>query len=98
MKKQSEIVNIKMVLLFASLRRVGKAMRMTKQPSMAMGSSSNLVTCEKLNDGQVAIIRLNCPEKLNALTEPIGDALISTVQDLVPDSNLRVAILTGSGI
>ena len=48
-------------------------------------------------DGEIAVITLNNPSKLNALTEPMGEALIDTVKKLSSDSKIRAAILTGAG-
>merc|ERR1719369_1928915 len=65
--------------------------------SSASSASSPLVTTALEMEGQVAVITLNNPSKLNALTEPMGDALISSVEELKDLKDLRVAILTGSG-
>ena len=58
---------------------------------------SSLVKLHHEREGQVAVITLNNPSKMNALTEPMGDALISTVNKLKGDTNVRAAILTGAG-
>ena len=44
---------------------------------------------------QVAIITLNNPSKLNALTEPMGEALIKQVEEVKTKPNVRAAIITG---
>ena len=46
---------------------------------------------------QVAVITLNNPSKMNALTEPMGDALTDVVTTLKNDTNVRAAVLTGAG-
>jgi len=58
---------------------------------------SGLVKLHHERDGQIAVITLNNPSRLNALTEPMGEALIDTVAQLSSDSGLRAAILTGAG-
>ena len=44
---------------------------------------------------QVAVITLNNPSKLNALTEDMGNELTATVGELQGKKELRAAILTG---
>lgn len=44
-----------------------------------------------------AIIRLNRPEKFNALTSEMFEALDAHLRDLESDDELRVLIITGSG-
>ena len=44
---------------------------------------------------QVAVITLNNPSKLNALTEDMGNELTATVGQLQGKKELRAAILTG---
>jgi len=59
--------------------------------------SSDLVKLDIENDKKVAVITLNNPSKMNALTEPMGDALMSVVEKLKSENNIRAAILTGAG-
>jgi len=59
--------------------------------------SSDLVKLDMENDNKVAVITLNNPSKMNALTEPMGDALTSVVENLKSNENIRAAILTGAG-
>lgn len=48
-------------------------------------------------DGPVAIVTLNRPDALNALSRALRAQIVSTFADLAKDSSVRVAILTGSG-
>jgi len=48
-------------------------------------------------DGSVAIATLNDPERLNAMTEAMGQALASVVDTLATDDSVRVVVLTGAG-
>jgi len=59
--------------------------------------SSDLVKLDIENDKKVAVLTLNNPSKMNALTEPMGDALMSVVEKLKSENNIRAAILTGAG-
>ena len=59
-------------------------------------NQSSLVTYETLSNGHVGCITLNNPDKMNALTEDMGDAL-HTVIDNVSDE-VRAIIITGSGL
>jgi enoyl-CoA hydratase/carnithine racemase len=45
----------------------------------------------------IAYITLNCPEKMNAVTQEIHEGLIYAWDDVKRDDNVRVAILTGAG-
>ena len=48
-------------------------------------------------DGHVAIIELNRPEKLNAMTPEMADLLIAAVEQCNTDAQVRAVILTGAG-
>ena len=60
-------------------------------------NKSDLVTTSFTDDGEIAIITLNNPGKLNALTEPMGDQLTENVNNLRDNNKIRAAILTGAG-
>jgi enoyl-CoA hydratase len=55
----------------------------------------NLVLCSRKND--VAIIRLNRAEKLNAFSNAMFDELNAVLDELLRHQDLRVLILTGAG-
>ena len=48
-------------------------------------------------DGATAIITLNRPEKLNAVTEEMSIALVEIAEWANDDDRVRVVILTGAG-
>jgi len=48
-------------------------------------------------NGPVATITLNRPERLNALSEPMEDALHATLDEAVADEAVRAIVLTGAG-
>jgi enoyl-CoA hydratase len=56
---------------------------------------SSLITTERRDS--VEIIRLNRPEKLNALSREMTSVLSDTITKLASHAGLRVIILTGSG-
>lgn len=56
-----------------------------------------LVTCELVQEKKIAIVSLNDPEKLNALSVPIGEELNKTIGLLKQEPDLRAVILTGKG-
>ena len=45
----------------------------------------------------VVVVTLNQPQKKNALTAPMGDALVDLVSDLSSREDLRCVVLTGAG-
>ena len=51
---------------------------------------------ERIEDG-VATLTFNRPERLNALSTPIMDALIGGLPRLADDSAVKVVVLTGTG-
>ena len=58
--------------------------------------SDDLVLLDKRDDG-IAILTLNRPEKLNALSTPLQNQLESCLDTLAANSEVRVLILTGAG-
>jgi enoyl-CoA hydratase/carnithine racemase len=48
-------------------------------------------------DGAVGIITINRPEKLNAMTPEMADALVNAVGDFNADDAIRCVIITGAG-
>lgn len=57
--------------------------------------SQEPLVCEKAEG--VGVLRLNRPEVLNALNEPLLRALISAVEDARRDASVRAVLLTGTG-
>lgn len=54
-----------------------------------------VVTCEK--DGPVAIVRLNRPEKRNAVNRAVHIALTETLEALEADDEVLAIVITGAG-
>jgi enoyl-CoA hydratase/carnithine racemase len=48
-------------------------------------------------DGHVAIVTLNRPERLNAITGPMLDAFSKALIELDDDADVRVVVITGAG-
>ena len=48
-------------------------------------------------DGPIALLTFDDPARLNAMTEPMGQALRAAVDSLRGDEALRAAVLTGAG-
>ena len=49
------------------------------------------------NDGNVRIITLNRPEKLNAITLEMATELNTAVQDAANDDSVKCVVITGKG-
>jgi enoyl-CoA hydratase/carnithine racemase len=49
------------------------------------------------SDGGVRIVTLNDPEKLNAMTDPLHDALVDVWVHIMRDNDARAVVLTGAG-
>lgn len=56
---------------------------------------SDLVTIEK--QGNIALLTLNRPEKLNALNYATNDRILQLLDEIESDPMLRVVIITGAG-
>jgi enoyl-CoA hydratase/carnithine racemase len=48
-------------------------------------------------DGHVALVTLNRPERLNAITGPMLDAFSKALVELDDDAEVRVVVITGAG-
>ena len=48
-------------------------------------------------DGMVAVLTLNRPEKLNALSNELLDALMNTLDRIELDRAVRTVVITGAG-
>ena len=91
-----------MTLLSSGASRLGRSClsRLSSSGSCEQSSRrscSSLVKLHHESDGRVAVITLNNPSKMNALTEPMGDALTGVVTRLQSDPGVRCAVLTGAG-
>lgn len=58
---------------------------------------SSQVTCDFRQDGQIALLTLNAPAKLNALSEEMGDELMDHVETLKENPSIRCCVITGAG-
>ena len=72
-------------------------MRRTLQSFSAPSRNSSQVTCDVTREGQVALLTLNAPSKLNALSEEMGDELTDHVTKLKESADLRCCVITGAG-
>jgi len=62
---------------------------------MTVASDTELIVVE--TEGQVATVRLNRPEKLNAVTQEMSDALVRIVRAINDDPAIRAVVYTGTG-
>ena len=56
---------------------------------------NNVLICERV--GATALLRLNRPERLNALSPELHEALQSAVRDAAEDASVRAVVITGEG-
>jgi enoyl-CoA hydratase len=57
--------------------------------------SENVITVEK--DGELAVVTLNRPEAMNALSTGLRQAIGQSFQELEADPDIRAVVLTGAG-
>src|SRR5919198_90790 len=62
--------------------------------SMARSVAMPLVLVER--DGPIAVVLLNRPEQLNALSDELMDELVTKLRDLDADEAIRCIVLGGS--
>src|SRR5581483_654390 len=55
-----------------------------------------LVLVERDPDARIATVLLNRPDRLNALSEPLMDELVSTLRDLDDEPDVRCVVVGGS--
>merc|ERR1719228_478212 len=79
------------------LRTLSTRSSLYNSPSRNSSGSGGQVLCELTRDGQVAVLTLNSPTKLNALSEEMGDELTDHVMKLKENATLRCCVLTGAG-
>lgn len=59
--------------------------------------NSSQILCDFVKNDQIAVIKLNCPSKLNALSESMGDELSNQVEKLLSNKEVRCCVITGAG-
>lgn len=59
-------------------------------------ASGGLFTLETINDGQIHVLRINNPEKRNALSGQLIQEMNDTIDVIQNDENMRAVILTSS--
>lgn len=74
-------------------QRVPETRDVTAAPDSAAPAAELLVE----RDGPVAILTLNRPDRLNALTRELGSALDAALRALEVDPEIRAIVLTGAG-
>jgi enoyl-CoA hydratase/carnithine racemase len=62
---------------------------------MTLASATDLIAVEVY--GHVATVRLNRPEKLNAVTQAMSDELVRLVAAINDDPDVRAVVYTGTG-
>lgn len=62
----------------------------------AFSSAQDLVLVEK-KPSAVAVLTLNRPKALNALSDPLMQELVERLQELDKDDSIRAAVITGTG-
>merc|ERR1719330_1943443 len=72
------------------------AMTRGPRPIRAFSTSDELVLLEK-KPSAVAVLTLNRPKALNALSDGLMSALVGKLQELDADDSVRAAVVTGTG-
>jgi len=55
------------------------------------------VILERVEDGRIAVVRLNRPQARNALNLKLAEEFVATVEELEKDPHVRAVIVTGNG-
>ncbi len=70
---------------------------MSHDPSESSSESHDILVNRHEQDPSVAIVTLNRPERLNALTPDMGPAYANLLQELDADASVRAIVVTGAG-
>ena len=62
-----------------------------------MSSDSAPSVIEINRDGEIAILRLNRPDRLNAFTAQMGQEIIDAFDEFDSDDAVRAVVITGNG-
>lgn len=65
------------------------------EPGSATAEPGSLIQIER--DGDIAILRLNRPDRLNAFTVPLGHEMIAAFDSFDADDSVRAVVITGNG-
>lgn len=82
--------------MFASLRPAAVARTTYRSYVRAMSTQAEpLVLASRSESGKVAILQLNRPKALNALSSPLFDTLNAEMEKADADPEVRAIVLTG---
>jgi len=71
--------------------------RVPREPGVADAAIGTAPVLVETREGSVLTLRLNRPERLNALDPELGQALAASVERAASDPSVRAVILTGAG-
>ena len=63
--------------------------------TLSAGQENSVVVVKR--EGNVAIVTMNRPERLNAINKDLAHGLHDAFEQIATDSNVRVVVLTGAG-
>jgi enoyl-CoA hydratase/carnithine racemase len=70
---------------------------MSYDPSESVSGNTDILVHRSAEDPRVAIVTLNRPDRLNALTPDMGPAYATLLCDLDADPSIRAVVVTGAG-
>ena len=73
------------------------ANRMSYDPSESVSGNPDILVHRSAEDPGVAVVTLNRPDRLNALTPEMGPAYATLLRDLDADPSIRAVVVTGAG-
>jgi len=73
------------------------ANRMSYDPSESLSGNPDILVHRSAEDPGVAVVTLNRPDRLNALTPEMGPAYATVLCDLDADPSIRAVVVTGAG-
>jgi 2-(1,2-epoxy-1,2-dihydrophenyl)acetyl-CoA isomerase len=69
---------------------------MTNSPTVGSGAADEPILLNE-RDGHLAILTLNRPDRLNALSRELHEALTEALREAAHDPDVRAVVLTGAG-
>jgi enoyl-CoA hydratase/carnithine racemase len=70
---------------------------MSYDPSESVSGNPDILVHRSAEDPGVAVVTLNRPDRLNALTPEMGPAYATLLRDLDADPSIRAVVVTGAG-
>ncbi len=86
--------------MLCSFSRITRSIRFSATTNRQVNSNSSRLVDYSIDSAGIAVIKLNTPSNLNALTVDMGEAFENVTKELsiLDSKSLRCVVLTGAGL